>query len=63
MEALLATVALAVPLTSWFRGTFFFMAPQHGLARALRPLREQPHSMEFQFSYRPDSPGANEVRS
>jgi len=37
MGTFLATVALAVPLITWLRGTFFFVAPPYELAHALRP--------------------------
>ena len=63
MGNILATVALAVPLIAWLRGTFLFGAPQYLVgARALRAPREHHHSLEIQFSCYPDSPGATEVR-
>lgn len=39
MGNILATVALAVPLIAWLRGTFLFGAPHYRLARVPSALR------------------------
>ncbi|PYT67140.1 MAG: hypothetical protein DMG39_24775 [Acidobacteria bacterium] len=60
MGTFLAAVALAVPLISWLRGTFFFRAPEYGLARTpFAPRGIAPTSWKFQH---PRFARADEVR-